>query len=75
VPSAGGVSAIRLQRLGTGSLRLTLQGTRLAFVTPAAGQLRIAVALRSLVKPGSPTRCVVRTVDVVRGKTSGLELP
>jgi len=76
VPSARGITNARLQRLGTGLLRLTLRGARAGFHTPAAEQFRVAVALRSLVTPGAPVRCVTRTVDVVPGKKGGsLELP
>ena len=74
VPSAGGISKIVLQRLGTGALQVDLRGKRLAFATPAASQLRVVMALRSLVTPGTPVRCVAGTVDVVAAKNGGLEL-
>ena len=47
----------------------------LEFATPAATQLRVTMALRSLVTPGTPVRCVSGTADVVAAKGGGLELP
>jgi hypothetical protein len=75
VPSAGGISKIVLQRLGTGALQAKIRGAHLAFATPAATQLRVTLALRSLVTPGTPVRCVSGTADVVAAKGGGLELP
>jgi hypothetical protein len=63
VPSAGGITSLRIQRHRSGTLRLKLGGDRVAFASPAAGSLRVAVALRSLVEPGNPTRCAAGLGD------------
>jgi hypothetical protein len=75
VPSAGGITSIRLQRQGTDGVRLKLAGSHVAFDTPVTDHLRIAVALRSLAEPGNPTRCVVRTIGVIGEQTNGLARP
>jgi len=75
VPSAHAIGQIRLRRLGTGALKMTLRGTRATFHTPLAARFRVTAALRSLVTPGTPVRCVTQTVDVVPGKGGRLELP
>jgi hypothetical protein len=67
VPSARDITSVRLQRRGSGLVRLKLAGARVAFGTRPTGRLRIAVALRSLAEPGTPTRCTVRTVGVIGG--------
>jgi hypothetical protein len=61
VPSAGGITSLRLQRQRGGPLRLKLRGDRVAFASPPAGTLRVAVALQSLVTPGQPTSCAAGT--------------
>ncbi|HWP65291.1 MAG TPA: hypothetical protein VNO26_05200 [Candidatus Limnocylindria bacterium] len=75
VPGARGLTSIGLRRLGTGALRLTARGARARFYTPAAERIRVTAALRLLVAPGTPVRCVTRTVNVVRGKNGRFELP
>jgi hypothetical protein len=75
VPSAGGISAIRLQRQKTGAVHLKVTGSDVAFGTQATDHLRIAVALRSLAEPGNPTRCAVRTLGVIGAPTNGLARP
>lgn len=76
VPGASGIQSIRLERLGTGSLRLRLRGARARFAMPAdTTRVRVTVGLRALAAPGAPARCVTRTVDVVPGARGGLELP
>jgi hypothetical protein len=75
VPSAHGLTAITLQRLGTGALRATFRGARARFHTPAAQHVRVAIGLQSLVTPGSPVRCAVQTVDVTAGEDGTLQTP
>jgi hypothetical protein len=75
VPSARGLTAITLQRLGTGALRATFRGARARFHTPSAQHVRVTVGLRSLVTPGTPVRCATQSVDVTAGQDGTLETP
>jgi hypothetical protein len=75
VPSAHAITQIRLRRLKTGALTMALRGAHATFHTALAARFRVTVALRSLVAPGTPVRCVTQTVDVVPGKGGSLELP
>ena len=74
VPSARGLTAITLQRLGTGAFRATFRGARVDFHA-ARAHVRVAVGLQSLVTPGTPVRCAVQTVDITAGQDGTLETP
>jgi len=75
VPSAAGLSSVKLRRLASGNTRLTLGGVAVAIPTPDATRIRIGVALRALTEVGAPTRCVGRTVTVVQTKQGALVFP
>jgi hypothetical protein len=75
VPSAMGLSSVKLRRLSSGNTRLTVSGAAAAIPTPDATRIRIGVGLRALTEVGTPTRCVGRTVTVVSTKKGSLVFP
>jgi hypothetical protein len=75
VPSARGLSSMKLRRLGSGNTRLTSSGPAVAIPTPEASRVRIGAAVRALTEVGTPTRCVGRTVTVVQAKSGALVFP